>query len=80
MTNEEKEKYLNIKIDSTTTVREAGAVSFVTWMLKKVDGASTFDKSVAEIRNLSFGYPGRTMSDETKIEWLQKLESIGIPL
>ena len=77
---EEENRLLNTKIDATTTARDADGVQFVKFLLNKVNGMSTFDKRVVEINALSASYPGRNLSPENKIEWLQKLEAIGVTL
>lgn len=80
MLQEETERYMNIKIDATTTVRDAGGVQFITYLLGKVNGMSAMDSRVVEINALAGGYPGTHLTDENKIQWLQKLEAIGIKL
>jgi hypothetical protein len=80
MLEEEKNRYMNVKIDATTTVRDAGGVQFVSYLLNKVNGMNGMDPRVLEITALAGGYPGRNLTDENKINWLQKLEALGIEL
>ena len=80
MLQEERDRYLNTKIDATMLVKDAPGVNFVSYLLKKVNGMNAMDPRVAEINALSQAYPGRNLSDDNKIEWLQKLEALGIIL
>jgi hypothetical protein len=80
MLQEERDRYLNAKIDATVTVREAGGVQFVGFLLSKVNGMNGMDPRVVEINALSQGYPGRNLTDDNKIEWLKRLEALGVVL
>lgn len=80
MTQEERDAYLNIKLDATTTVRDALATQFIAWCLGKVNNLSAFNSSVNEITSLSLSYPGRTMDEDRKIDLLQKLEKLGVSI
>ena len=78
MTQQDRDNYLNIMIDASTSVRDALATSFIAWCLKKVNNLPAFDPNVNEITSMSLTYPGRLMDDDKKIEILQKLEKLGV--
>jgi hypothetical protein len=80
MLPEDTERYLNSKIDATTTVREAGGTQFIAYLLRKVSGWKTFDPTVVEINQLAMSYPGRVLTDEFKCKWMEKLEKLGVVL
>jgi hypothetical protein len=80
MTTDERELLLNIKIDATTTIRDAMATQFMRWCLNKVNGLQMFDKTVGEITSLATTYPGRYMDDGKKLELIVKLQALGINL
>jgi hypothetical protein len=78
ITNEEIERYLAVKIDSTITVKDADAPSFVRWLLRLANGLTSFNSTVSEIGMMARGYPGKKMDDMAKIMWMKKLEAIGV--
>ena len=69
---------LDMKIDATITVREALATQFIAWALGKVNNLEAFNSDVQAIVALSTQYPGRLMSDEKKLEIMQKLVKLGV--
>jgi hypothetical protein len=71
-------KLEDIKIDATTTAKDATAVQFIQWVLKKVNDSGINNTTTTELNMLSSGYPGRTMDDNQKIELLKKLTKAGI--
>jgi hypothetical protein len=77
MTNEE---YLELKIDANTTVKDAGGMQFISFLLKKIDGQNAFDSRVATISGLAHSFPSKTMPDEDKIRYLKMLEELNIDL
>ena len=80
MLESERDRLLNTKIDATTRVRDCDGVSFIGFLLRKVNGMGTFDPRVTEINALSQAYPGRNLTDDNKIDWLLKLEALGVIL
>ena len=80
MLQEEKDRLLNTKIDATVKARDAGGVQFIGFLLRKVNGMNGMDPRVVEINALSGSYPGKNLTEENKIFWLQKLEVLGIKL
>lgn len=79
-TVDERNKYLQIKIDNSTTVESAGASQFIQWCLNKVNGLNFFNSDVAEITGLATGLPMKTMAIESKLELVKKLEKLGVEL
>ena len=80
MTTEERQKYLDLKLDANTTVGSAPASQFIQWCLNKVNGLNFFNADVAEITGLATGLPAKNMADDSKIALCQKLEKLGIKL
>lgn len=80
LTVEQRNALLDIKIDATITVREALATQLIGWALNKINNLNTYDAEVQSITNLAVMHPGRIMSDDTKIEILQKLQRLGVEL
>ena len=71
---------LDTKISNTVSVREAEAIVFIHWVLKKVNSANLSPKAASELSSLGLFYPGRTMDDDTKISIMKKMISVGISL
>ena len=77
MTDEEKQALMDLPLDATTKVRDAKAMAFIQWCMKKVNGANANSPEVREITMLN-GYPGALMTDAQKLEILIKLKRIGL--
>ena len=69
-----------IYIDATTNVKDALGMQFVAWVLRVVDTVGISNSYTIELNYLSNGYPGRTMSDDQKLEILNKIVKAGISL
>lgn len=81
LTTEDREKYLEVKLDSTLSIKDAGTASFIQWCLKKTNGLPAYSPAVAEVNSLSMGGLGsRKMDDDQKIVIMQKLEKAGVKI
>lgn len=77
LTYEEREAILN-KDMGGQTLRAMSAISFFQWSLAKIQGLPTYNPRVAEITALATNFfPGRTLSDDQKIDIIQKLREAG---
>jgi hypothetical protein len=73
-----REQILSYKIDATVTVREAGGVQFATWCLVKINNLAFFNQDVQKISALGKGYPGKTMEEDLKIDYVETLVRLGV--
>jgi hypothetical protein len=78
MTKEEKDIILNKELGGIKISAMSG-MAFKQWALKKLDGVAAFNPGVAPLVqsiNLSLG----NMSDEDKLELIEKLQKVGIDI
>lgn len=78
MTKEKLESMMNLKIDATITIRESLATQFIGWALNRINGLEAFNSDVQAVSALSQMMPGRTMSEEQKLDILIKLEKLNV--
>ncbi|MHB8483520.1 MAG: hypothetical protein ACYDBV_12435 [Nitrospiria bacterium] len=72
------ENILETKLDATKTLREAGGAEFMQWAMKKLNNIPQKTPAVSELVMLANNHPGKTMTDEQKINILKKMEKAGI--
>jgi hypothetical protein len=71
---------LETKINDGLIVKDASAVVFIQWVMKKVNAANISPAKASELTSLSAFYPGRLMDDDSKIAIMNKMISAGISL
>ena len=65
---------------SGTTVRQAGSISFMSWVASKLDGVQTYKAATQELLLMVRSVPMGKMPDEEKINIVRKLMSIDVIL
>jgi hypothetical protein len=79
MTKEERDRLLDIELGGGIKIRDASAIMFCQWAINKLNGMPAYDSKTVELAGLN-SYPGRTMTEEQKLEILQKLIDAGVKL
>lgn len=78
MSGPDREKILNYQIDQVgVTVRSASGMQFATWCLAKINNLGFFSPDVQKIAALAHGYPGRTIDDDQKVDFVLILKKLG---
>ena len=60
------------------TLRQAGAMIFLGWVLKTVSNSGVNNNLTQELNMLSTGFFGSKMEDKTKLEIINKMKRAGV--
>lgn len=65
---------------ANTTVRDIGSMSFMSWILGKVNGVQTYKAATQELLALSKNPPLGRIPDEEKVRLVRKLLELDVTL
>lgn len=70
---------LDLKLNKDTTLKQATAIEFIQWALKKVNDSNLpATSAIIELNAMANFFPGKFMQDEQKLETLKKMQKAGI--
>jgi len=69
---------LDTQISNDLTVRNASALQFMQWVMKRINTATSNSPSLTELTMLANRHPGSHMDDSYKLELIAKMKRAGI--